>query len=87
MKHKNKTEELFPSRGDQGDGTDECRARTWIESCAETFSFSLKDTSEIMSRMNKICQLDNSIVDIFNFHIWQFCGAYVRECSCFGEIH
>lgn len=56
MKDKNKTEELSPSGGDQGYGTDECRARALIECYAETFSFSLKDISEIMSRMSKVCR-------------------------------
>lgn len=55
MKDKSKTEELSPSGGDQGDGTG-VQSRALIECYTETFSFSLRDISEIMSRMSKVCR-------------------------------
>ena len=59
------------------------------------FPFSLKDSSEIMSKMSKFCRLDNSIV-IINFHVlailWCLCKGmilflrkYANLCRCKGH--
>lgn len=72
-----------PSLETKGHRTVKCNVWPLIESCAEFFSFPIKDISEMVIKTNKVCRLDNSIVIIVNFHSFTVLPCLCKRMSSF----